>query len=344
MIILQICTTNIKIYKITHCAKKSNIFARKMNEKTILLLFLVAASINGESLIIFEEGELVLSLLRTNHYDSVSMVTFYSCRSADKGNYCNLTRFKHILTNKFTDITSMIKRLSLYGISTLILKDFDGFYIEYKAVEHALIIVDVSCIFTDFLIEKANEYQMFGVPYKWLLLHDTNLTSFDVEETFKHAEIFVDSDVTFAQKVGNEENVFEYNLMKIYKRKLHLNLIYEEFGLFTKGFFIANAKFQRITATRRQNLGNITLNNCNVVTHNETYRHLLDKRFKHIDTITKVNYVFMLHLADMLNVTMNFSFVGTWGYLSNNSQWTGMIGELTRKHADIGGINNYKCL
>lgn len=46
----------------------------------------------------------------------------------------------------------------------------------------------------------------------------------------------------------------------------------------------------------------------------------------------------MLYLMDMFNITMQFSIEQTWGYKDNNSNWSGMIGRLTRKEADIGGI------
>lgn len=48
----------------------------------------------------------------------------------------------------------------------------------------------------------------------------------------------------------------------------------------------------------------------------------------------------MLHLMDLLNMTMNFSNQSTWGYKDNNSNWSGMIGDLTKKRAEIGGIIN----
>lgn len=65
-------------------------------------------------------------------------------------------------------------------------------------------------------------------------------------------------------------------------------------------------------------------------------------RDKHIDTIAKVNYVFMLHLQDLTNASMHFSIENTWGYKDKNNNWSGMIGELTRKKADIGG--NFRVL
>lgn len=61
-------------------------------------------------------------------------------------------------------------------------------------------------------------------------------------------------------------------------------------------------------------------------------------RDKHIDSIAKVNYVLVKTVATIYNISLNFSVVDTWGYKDNDSQWSGMMGELTRNEADIGGI------
>lgn len=45
----------------------------------------------------------------------------------------------------------------------------------------------------------------------------------------------------------------------------------------------------------------------------------------------------MTTVASIYNINLNFSVVDTWGYKDNHSQWSGMMGELTRKEADIGG-------
>jgi hypothetical protein len=50
-----------------------------------------------------------------------------------------------------------------------------------------------------------------------------------------------------------------------------------------------------------------------------------------------VNYVLVEHLSDTVNAVLNYSVRGTWGYKNNESKWSGMIGELTRNEADIGG-------
>jgi ionotropic glutamate receptor len=60
-------------------------------------------------------------------------------------------------------------------------------------------------------------------------------------------------------------------------------------------------------------------------------------RDKHIDTITKVNYHLTNYLVEFLNASIEYSVVSTWGYQDNQTnEWSGMIGELVTKTADLG--------
>ncbi|GLV31404.1 Ionotropic receptor 75d [Carabus blaptoides fortunei] len=94
----------------------------------------------------------------------------------------------------------------------------------------------------------------------------------------------------------------------------------------------------RILARIRQNLNGTLFRSSIVITNNDTVNHLHDYRHKHIDTITKVNYVFTNHLIDMVNGTREFFYVNSWGYKNkNNNSYTGMIGTLQRHEAEIGG-------
>uniref|UniRef100_A0A182WK86 Ionotropic glutamate receptor C-terminal domain-containing protein n=1 Tax=Anopheles minimus TaxID=112268 RepID=A0A182WK86_9DIPT len=60
-------------------------------------------------------------------------------------------------------------------------------------------------------------------------------------------------------------------------------------------------------------------------------------RDKHIDTITKVNYILTNYLASYLGAGVNYSRVTTWGYYNTSTgMWDGMIGELVHDAADLG--------
>ncbi|KAJ8955120.1 hypothetical protein NQ318_009013 [Aromia moschata] len=111
----------------------------------------------------------------------------------------------------------------------------------------------------------------------------------------------------------------------------------EEMGYWTKDKRFIDYGFGKNTIRRRKSLEGTKLNICIVITNRDSLNHLTDKRDKHIDSIAKVNYVLVEHLKDIINATLNYSVQPTWGYKDNNSGWSGMIGELTRHEADIGG-------
>lgn len=159
-----------------------------------------------------------------------------------------------------------------------------------------------------------------------------NQNNFDVDH-FKTLNILIDSEVS----VIRQESKTSAFITKIYKRSPYSKLISEPFGIWTEESGFSEQMTDKITPNRRKNLQGTVLKSCIVITHNGSLKHLTDKREKHIDTISKVNYVFMLHLRDMFNATMMFTIQNTWGYKENKTEWSGMIGELTRKEADIGG-------
>lgn len=63
---------------------------------------------------------------------------------------------------------------------------------------------------------------------------------------------------------------------------------------------------------------------------------------KHIDTISRVNYLLTKSVAHALNATVKFSIVDTWGYRDRETdRYNGMIGELQRDLADLGGTSMF---
>ena len=98
---------------------------------------------------------------------------------------------------------------------------------------------------------------------------------------------------------------------------------------------VDNYKIERKT---RKNVMNHLLNVSIVITNNKSLSHLTDYREKHIDSITKANYQLVNFVLDYLNASRNFKIVDTWGYRVNNSSYyTGMLGQIQRNEAEIGG-------
>ncbi|XP_063232174.1 glutamate receptor ionotropic, delta-2-like [Bacillus rossius redtenbacheri] len=142
---------------------------------------------------------------------------------------------------------------------------------------------------------------------------------------FSSMKVFVDSQVTLVHRRGQGS----FSLTEVYRM-----------GPDQAAVFTATGQWQRGSGllgwpARRTNLHRTTLRAAMVVTFNDTLNHLMDLHDKHIDTITKLNYILLLHVVDIMNASMELSIVDTWGYPSNGS-WSGMVGSLQRKEADIG--------
>jgi glutamate receptor, ionotropic, invertebrate len=123
----------------------------------------------------------------------------------------------------------------------------------------------------------------------------------------------------------------------VYRYSLTLPLITETYGIFKQNAIIDQRSISPVTSVRRRNLQKTHLRASMVITNNNTLNHLTDYHDKHIDTITKVNYILTNHLVGFLNATVSYSVVPTWGYLNTDTGiWSGMIGELTENFADLG--------
>nr|WJJ63351.1 ionotropic receptor 75s [Pachyrhinus yasumatsui] len=197
-------------------------------------------------------------------------------------------------------------------------------------------IINVNCENSSSLLKKANQKKLFASPFHWLVYHqEQELQTLPTTMFFKLA-ILVDSDFNIA-KLHSNGNVSVRKFFRKHPNNEEFSI--EEFGNWNKKLgFMKCKNFESSVARRRKNLG-VVLNTSIVITHNDSLNHLTDKRDKHIDSIAKVDYVLVLVLASIYNITLRFSVKDTWGYKNNESRWSGMMGELTRREADIGGTS-----
>nr|AQN78502.1 ionotropic receptor 75u [Meteorus pulchricornis] len=77
------------------------------------------------------------------------------------------------------------------------------------------------------------------------------------------------------------------------------------------------------------------------MTDPDTLNHLTDYKNKLVDAVTKANYIWLQHIAERMNVTVNFTWRNTWGYRDKNGTWSGMIGLLDRGEIDFGGTGTF---
>ncbi|KAF5303151.1 hypothetical protein FQR65_LT08314 [Abscondita terminalis] len=233
------------------------------------------------------------------------------------------------LCSNARDSANMMKMLSRKGIAARV--NFPGIYPIWNSFppNHALYVIDLNCKYSFELLKQADEKMFFSSPYRWFLINN-NLNFHDVINLLATVQILPDSDVTLAQRI---ENGFE--LMKLYKLERGGLVIEDKLGY----WYLNQQKLcvKEWKLMERKRLGRIVLNTSLVITDDDTLNHLIDHKNKHIDTISKVCYVLLQHLADILNVTYKYKIQNTWGYQNNDSNWNGMIGDLQRHDAVIGG-------
>ncbi|XP_030768286.1 ionotropic receptor 75a-like [Sitophilus oryzae] len=185
------------------------------------------------------------------------------------------------------------------------------------------------------LLQIVDEFHLFSSPFRWLLLSDNAILK-NIIDNMRNLSILVDSDLNLAETMQDDRII----IRKIYKKHIKSSeFLVEDYGSWEKGLkFRKNENFEIITARRRKKL-NIQLDTSVVITHQDSLNHLTDKRDKHIDSISKVCYVLVIDLASIYNISLNITYKDTWGYKNNKSEWSGMMGMLTRKEADIGGTS-----
>nr|QJX74376.1 ionotropic receptor 3 [Ceracris kiangsu] len=150
-------------------------------------------------------------------------------------------------------------------------------------------------------------------------------------EVFRDLNILVDSNVV----VGRREADTKYTLLEAYRRRKLGELVVSELGYWERSTGIVWQAVHEV-ALRRLDLKRTKLVASIVVTNPETLDHLDDLHNRHIDTVTKLNYLLLLHAADILNASLELVVTDEWGYESNGS-WSGLVGSLQRGEADVGG-------
>ncbi|XP_055691097.1 ionotropic receptor 75a-like [Lutzomyia longipalpis] len=201
---------------------------------------------------------------------------------------------------------------------------------DYRNVEEhrTVVLVDFDCPTAMEILANASHQEIY-YNYKWILFHTTSREKIQIPTDLR---VLVSSEV-FVLHPDGEENVA---VEQVYRHRPDTPQIWETFGLWrgNQGV-LEDHRSTPITSRRRQNTQKALLRASMVITHNDTLQHLDDYHDKHIDTITKVNYILTNHLIDYVNGSVAYSIVPTWGYF-NGSAWSGMIGELDQDLADLG--------
>nr|QGW50296.1 ionotropic receptor 75p [Chouioia cunea] len=219
---------------------------------------------------------------------------------------------------------------------------FDDFQKDDFPLHKIVIFLDFKCHGAREFLLKANSSEMFSAPYKWIIFQDLEHSSPDnctdgcAFKDFYSYAMYPDSSVVILQKLSKER----VQIVSIYRPSPVRDMIVENLGYWssTNGTKWHNLN---IASQRRKNLQKTPLKSSIVVTNPDTLNHLTDYHDKHVDTITKCNFVWLHQLIDAMNATVTYSIVNTWGYRDKNGSWTGMTGQLSRKEIDIGGTSMF---
>ncbi|XP_053663875.1 ionotropic receptor 75a-like [Anopheles marshallii] len=204
-----------------------------------------------------------------------------------------------------------------------------------------MVVVDLRCNGSDRLL--ANAGQRLYLNYRWLLMDSTlNTVPVAIDHylaALKELPVLVSSELFVMLK----EHDNSIRFVQVYRISRHAELLTENYALWNRsatgadGGQMIDLRTQKVTSVRRKHLDGHSLRASMVITNPDTMNHLTDYKDKHIDTITKVNYILTNYLASYLGAGVNYTRVATWGYYNTTTgMWDGMIGELVHDVADLG--------
>ncbi|PSN49393.1 Ionotropic receptor 75o [Blattella germanica] len=274
-----------------------------------------------------------------------AIVTAFLCW--ESGNIHKLTRF---LSQDFVFIS----------VHSTTEKDVLAQYQRLQRDVYKTFILDLECQDATDILAEANKRDMLRHQHRWLLInrsfnnnkyesvpsdnHEIDLISanmeFEIENDvlysiefvtfFQTLNILLDSDITIAIKMTDQL----FHLYEIYRRGPSEKVIINKIGHQEQTLEILMIA-SSLPAKRRLNLHQTTLRVGTVVTDKDTLEHLDDGVNKHIDSMSKSNYLKYKHAAMVINVNTQNVFTNTWENFVNGS-WTGLSVYLERNEIDLG--------
>uniref|UniRef100_A0A182XCS1 Ionotropic glutamate receptor C-terminal domain-containing protein n=1 Tax=Anopheles quadriannulatus TaxID=34691 RepID=A0A182XCS1_ANOQN len=224
-------------------------------------------------------------------------------------------------------------------------KDMDNYRnatLDEDAESHqTLVVVDLRCNGSERLLAEAG--QRLYLNYRWLLMDSSEGGApLGIEHylaVLQDLPALVSSEIFVMLKEDGQSIRF----MQVYRVSQNSELLTEHYALWnatvpgaTEGAMI-DLRTHKVTSVRRKDLHGHYLRASMVITNPDTLNHLTDYKDKHIDTITKVNYILTNYLVAYLGAEVNYTRVTTWGYYNTTTgMWDGMIGELVHDTADLG--------
>lgn len=175
---------------------------------------------------------------------------------------------------------------------------------------------------------KQIDTALFSQPYRWVMFVED-------DKVLNSIRALPDSDVLIAKATNDG-----FSLKQFYKIDDNSNEIhYENYGMWNSSqSSIIDERSSKILSRRRGDLRGKLITSSYVALNKNSRNHLTDFVDKNIDSILKVNYIIVNSVLDMMNCTRKELFQSTWGYYNaKTKKWSGMVGDIIHKGADIGG-------
>ncbi|KAH1007498.1 hypothetical protein HUJ04_004721 [Dendroctonus ponderosae] len=195
--------------------------------------------------------------------------------------------------------------------------------------EHSyIILVHVDCDF-DTIWKQAAKGSLTFYPHIWILLGDF--------EKIKKKNVHIPMNSLLLSLVRTANYT---KLETAYKIKKTVDWYIER----TVGNWspkVAMFDLEKVNIFKdRGNFMKVPLRVTYIITDNSTVNHFIDYRNKHVDNLTKINYVLYILIFDILNATQIRLFSRGWGFESrenNGSFASGMFQDLANDRSDIAG-------
>lgn len=172
--------------------------------------------------------------------------------------------------------------------------------------------------------------RLIAHPYRWIMFVED-------DKVLNNVRALPDSDVLIAQATNDG-----FALKQLYRTDESSDEThYENYGLWSEQSGIVDERSSKIISRRRANLGGKLITSSYVALNKNSRNHLTDFVDKNVDSILKLNYIIVNTVLDKLNATKRDLFQGTWGYYNAKTRkWSGMVGDIIDKGADIGGVKS----
>ncbi|XP_052836571.1 glutamate [NMDA] receptor subunit 1 [Drosophila gunungcola] len=189
----------------------------------------------------------------------------------------------------------------------------------------------------------ASEAGYFNNSLAWFILGSGRESLADeqlIEQHLSGYSMGIDADITVALRSPDNTS---WNLYDVYRinQQVPTPLMIERKGKWSaSGGYQVMENFKNTLVIRRRNFGNITLSGSTVLTDKppgfDSMEYLADdKQLLQLDAMQRKTYQLFQLVERMFNLRLVIVFTDKWGELLENGSWSGVMGQVTSRAADL---------